>query len=44
LGSLLGILTLHPGQVHQMLQTYLVFHTLELSMVLLDPQYILQWY
>jgi hypothetical protein len=38
----LGILIWDLGQVHQMLQTYVVFHTLKLSMVLLGPQYILQ--
>jgi hypothetical protein len=42
LKSRLGILTWDLGQVHQMLQTYVVVHALELSMVLLGPPYILQ--
>ncbi len=42
LESWLGILTWVLGQVHQLLQTYVVFHILELSMVLFGPRYILQ--
>jgi hypothetical protein len=42
LESWLGILNWDLGQVHQMLQDYVVFNALELSMVLLGPWYILQ--
>ncbi len=42
LGFRLRILTWDLGQVQQMLQTYVVFHALELSKVLLGQWYILQ--